>query len=255
MFFSIASACFLSHSFLTLYWCWLNHEKSLTERWRQPGMTTHDHTSTGWAGPSHRGCFTEIYSLCTAGPYLFPCCSLPHLCLCLLTLSSCLYWLAINLKEENVIIPLAPFSFCLLLHTCNLNQSMNITTYCIICLWLLWLGLCLAAMDISAPWCCHFVTPSSLYCRAGLCYAYLITSWDRIWQDSGYSCTPYRPKPLNSTFNSLSTQQLTDDTWSVTGQIEYLNSLWLSYTTKSIYNITRLHMTCHLQGLSLTVDY
>lgn len=32
------------------------------------------------------------------------------------------------------------------------------------------------------PCCCHFVTPSSLFCCASLCYAYLITSWDTIYK-------------------------------------------------------------------------
>lgn len=46
-------------------------QKNTKEPYREVNM--HDHTLTGETGPLYSGCYTEVYSLCTAGPYLFPC--------------------------------------------------------------------------------------------------------------------------------------------------------------------------------------
>lgn len=98
-------------------------QKNTKEPYREVNM--HDHTLTGVTGPLHSGCYTEVYSLCTAGPYLFPCGSYTSVAsaqafinlLLLFNLPLFLSLIASHLlkrRKSNVIILPLPLRFCLL---------------------------------------------------------------------------------------------------------------------------------------------
>lgn len=129
---------------LRVYWCWLNHETYQRASLRSKGR--HDHT---WP---HLGRLSRtlaqwlllrrLLTHCTAGPYLFPCCS-PHIYACAQTFPTFIYrlllfkylifpspiaWYRLKRRKSNVIIPLAPFSFCLLF-LLMVNQFRSQATY------------------------------------------------------------------------------------------------------------------------------
>lgn len=98
-------------------------QKNTKEPYREVNM--HDHTLTGVTGPLHSGCYTEVYSLCTAGPYLFPCGSYTSVASAqafinlLLLFNSPLFLSLIashllKRRKSNVIILPLPLRFCLL---------------------------------------------------------------------------------------------------------------------------------------------
>lgn len=78
--------------------------KYTKEHYQEEGMD--DHTLTGLAGPLHSGCYIEVYSSCTAGPYLFPCgyykiCAGTQIFSCLYNLLS--FYLCFSLTEKQKI--------------------------------------------------------------------------------------------------------------------------------------------------------